>query len=275
MTKSVLTLSLVIFALSGCVSMQSVTDYATAVNATADSVKPVASDFFDSCLRSNSYKPYIKKTDCSSEKDASIAILMVAGVLKAYGEALSALASDQLVSYEEDIDALTSEVNKLENFDTDQVEALSSLAKFITSAVTSGYQQRHVTNFIKETNDPVMNVSEGLADVLESNYAKAIKLELFAWETGYRNVEKSSRLAQPLKWEEYSAKQWQIRQHLEHKLTTVKQLSKSIRSIGETHKKLKADAEELDSKELVAAVRGYISTAKPVIQQINNAFSNR
>ena len=261
--------------LPGCVSMQAVKDYSSYSRSTVESVNPVAKDFYSSCLRANSYKPWKSYSKCASEQEASKAIMKVAEVLDAYGAALGALASDELVDYSADVAKLTAEVKKLKNFDDKKVYALGKLSSLIANAATSAYQQKEVVKFIQAGDDSVTTVSNGLADIVASNYSQAIKLELSAWEDGYKRAERAERNSKPIAWEAYSKAQWQTRADLESKRSAAQALAKGIRAIGETHAKLKQDAERITGKEVYASVRSYVDAIKPVIKEVQDAFSKK
>jgi len=215
--------------LAGCVSIQAVKDYSSYSRSTIESVHPVAKDFFSSCLRANSYKPLASYSTCVSEQEASKAILKVAGVLDAYGAALGALASDELVDYKSDITALTEEVKKLKTFDEKKVDALGKLSNLIATAATSAYQQKEVVKFVQSSNEAVITVSNALAELVDTNYSEAITLEVSAWEDGYKRVERVERDSKPLEWEVYAKAQWQTRAELEGKLSAARNLAQSIR----------------------------------------------
>lgn len=263
--------------LPGCVSMQAVKDYSSYSRSTVESVHPVAKDFYSSCLRANSYKPLKSHNECTSEQEASKAIMKVAEVLDAYGAALGALASDELVDYSADVAKLTDEVKKLKDkgFDDKKVDALGKLSSLIANAATSAYQQKEVVKFIQAGDDSVTTVSNGLADLVASNYSQAIKLELSAWKDGYMRAERAERNSKPLAWEAYSKAQWQTRAELESKLSAAQSLAKGIRAIGETHAKLKQDAEKITGKEVYASVRSYVDAIKSVIKEVQDVFSKK
>lgn len=265
---------IIVLLLSGCASMEAVQKYASSTQSTIESVKPVAKDFYASCRRTNSFKPLSSHSECETEQKASKAILQVANVLDEYAVALGSLAADELVSYDTDINVMTKEIKdlKVKGLEDDKVDAIGGLAKFIAKAATTAYQQKQVAQFIKESNDSVMNVSKALADIIEENYSQAITLEISAWEDRYKIVEKVARTEKPLEWETYSKAQWKDRVELEAKLNAVKNLSKNIREIGATHAKLKKDADKLTSKEVAAFVQNFIKEAKPVIKEIQDTF---
>ena len=261
--------------LSGCVSMQAVKDYSTLSRTTIESVTPVAKDFHASCLRANSYKPLSVYSKCDSEQEASKAILTVASVLDAYGAALGALASDELADYNTDVTKLTDELKKLKAGDDKMIDTIGKLSSLIANAATSAYQQKEVVKFIQAGDESISNVADGLADLIEKNYEKAISLELSAWTDAYKRVERVERESKPLEWEAYSKTQWQQRSELETRLSATRALAKSIRGIGQTHHRLKQDAEKITGKEVYASVRTFVDAAKPVIKDVQEAFSKK
>jgi hypothetical protein len=261
--------------LSGCVSMQAVKDYSAYSRITIESVTPVAKDFHGSCLRANSYKPLAQHSKCNSEQEASKAILTVASVLDAYGAALGALSSDELVDYDTDVTKLTDEVKKLKTIDDKKIDAIGKLSSLIANAATSAYQQKEVVKFIQAGDEAVCNVADGLAELIETHYTQAISLELTAWEDAYKRVERVARESKPLEWEAYSKAQWQQQSDIQIKLSATKALAKSIKEIGQTHHKLKQDADKITGKEVYASVRTFVDATKPVIKDVQDAFSKK
>jgi len=261
--------------ISACTSMEAVQKYAEYTRLTIEGVKPVAEDFYASCMRANSAKPLANYNKCEMEQKASQAILMMSNVLDEYGMALGALAADELVNYDKDIDTLRQEIMnlKVKGIEGEKVTAIGSLAKFIAKAATSAYQQKQVAMFITESNDSVVIVANTLADVIRQNYSQAIELEISSWEDTYKRVERVTRNEKPLEWESYSKVQWQTRVELERKLKVAGLLAKSIKKIGITHTKLKKDANNLTSKEIVAVVSSFVNDVKPVIKDLQKAFS--
>ena len=263
--------------ISACTSMEAVQKYAEYSRSTIEGVKPVAEDFYGSCMRANSAKPLANYSKCEMEQQASHAILMMSKVLNEYSVALGALAADELVNYDKDIDTLAQEITKLNvkgiGGDKDKVSALGNLAKFIATAATSAYQQKQVAMFITESNKSVVTVANTLADVIKQNYSQAIQLEISSWEDTYKRVEGVARNEKPLEWELYSKGKWQTRVELERKLKAAGLLAESIQKIGITHTKLEEDSKDLKSKEIVAVVRRFVNDVKPVIEDLQKAFS--
>jgi hypothetical protein len=254
--------------------MEAVETFGAFTQATTDEVRPVAKDYYASCVRANSYKPYAKHSACEMERNAAIGIADVAGILNAYGVALEALASDELVDYAADVNAVTEKLKGagIKGLDAAQVDAVGGLAKLLAKAATSAYQQKQTARFIQESNDAVVKVADGLAAMIELNYVQAIDMEIAAWVDGYRLAEKTSRDRNPLDWNLYSKSQWEQRAILERRMRAARDLAQNIKRIGATHTELNQDASELTGPEVIASVRSFVAEAKPVIREIQDTF---
>jgi hypothetical protein len=269
---------IIITIFSGCISIQPVQEFSSYSRATFNCVNIVAKDYHYSCIRSNSYKPIDHHLSCVSEKEASDAILKIASILDAYSAALGSLASDELVNYNDDITKFTDELKKLpitKNIEEKKLDSIGNLAALIANAATFAYQQKKLTEFIKKSNESVLNVTSILSDIIENNYSQAIKIELSSWRVAYRRVERKERESRPLEWEKYSKEQMTQYANLTMKLSSAKELALCIRKIGETHDKLKQDSDNLSGKEVISYVRIFIDSAKPVIKDINDSISKK
>jgi hypothetical protein len=259
--------------LSSCTSLKSVHEYGTFIHATVAEVKPVAEDFYTSCMRANTYRGCGDSNDCETEKEASSAIITVAKVLDTYGAALSTLSSDELGNYGAEFKNLTSEVNniKSEKIDHAKINIIGEGANLIANAATRAYQQKQLTIFISDCNDAVVNVSNTLADLIEKHYSQAIIIEIKEWENSCREAE-NEKEKNYIEWVAFSKEHWKYRIDLQNKLNAAKNLAKNIRNIGKTHAKLKKDLNNLSGKEVADAVNRFINEARPVIQEIKDSF---
>jgi len=260
---------------TGCVSMDAVHDYSTNSKETLASTDLLAKDFYNSCTRSNSYKPFINRSNCDEERKASESIIKISAVLDAYSTALGAISSDELVNYTADTTKLTTELKSLNKVDANKIDSIGNLSAIIAKAATDAYRQKNTVELIKISDKSVGEVTGTLADLIEQNYQEATNLELDAWEKSYKRIEKTERDKNPLTWETYSESQWKYRSNLQAKLSSSKALSKSIRSIGTTHHKLKKDADNITGKEVYAAVRSFVNEARPAIKDVQSAFSEQ
>ena len=257
----------------GCVSTQAVQQYAAYSRTMIDQVQPVAADFYDSCVRSNQYRPFENRSQCTSEKAAAAGIGNVALVLDRYNSALGALAADSKVAFDKELDGLAAEIGTLPiGVNKTQIDAVGSIAKLLANAAASGYQKHEVAKFVRQANTSVFVVADALASMIEKNYDLAISNELLAWESSFRTAEKTSKDLHSPTWNSYADAQWQQRAGLEKKLEASKMLAAALRRIGATHQQLSDDADKLSSAEIAAAVTAFYDKAKPVLAQSRAAF---
>lgn len=259
--------------LSSCTSLQSIHKYGTFIHKTVAEAKPVAEDFYTSCMRIHVYRDCWKPEDCETEKQASKAILTVAKVLDAYGAALSTLSSDQLGNYDVETKNLTNEINNLksEKINKARVQLIGKLANLVADAATKGYQQKQLTIFISDCNDAVMSVSNTLADLIGTHYIKAIEIEMEEWRNTCREAEHAKE-NNYFEWVAFSKEQFQYLIKLQAKADSAENLAKNIRNIGKTHAKLKQNLNNLSGKEVAEAVKYLLSQATPAIHEIETAF---
>lgn len=275
--KTVLWLALAVgMLLPGCTSMKAVQDYAVTSHKTLEGVQSVGKDFAASCERQNKYRPLNEYRECETEKTQAKGIQAAVAVLDAYVVALGALAADELVSYNKELDGLAKEVKASGIIkDKEKVDAFAHVAEFIATAFTSAYQQEEVAKYLVQGNDAMANATEGLAVVVEEDYPGRIDNEVIMWKQHFKKVEGAVQAKYPLEWENYAAVQWQARFDLDAKIAAARALAKSVRTIGKAHAELKKDAERLTGKEVYAAVRDYVNAAQPVLKEVQDAFAKK
>ena len=143
----------------------------------------------------------------------------------------------------------------------------------ITNAAAGAYQQEQIARFIRQSDTAVGMVSQTLADLIVTNYARAVSLEIDAWESHYKQMERKANSLDPIAWDAYAEAQWHQRAALQAKVDASHSLAASVMAIGLTHHKLKRDAENLSGQEVYAAVRSFVDAAKPAIDEVREAFS--
>ena len=264
-----------VLALPGCVSMKSVQDYAAASHETLVGVGTVGKDFGDTCDRANKYIPYNQYNDCAAEKAKAQGIQAAAKVLDAYMLALGALAADELVVYDKELDGLAKAVKDAGIMPAAKADAVARVAAFVAKGLTSIYQQNKVAEYLTRGNDDLGNATEGLSVIIGENYPIAVNNELVFWGKRFKAVEATERSNHPLDWDSHLAAQWQVRSDLQAKVAAAKALAECVKAMGQAHAALKNDAQRLTGKELFAVVRDYVAAAKPVVKEVQDAFNRK
>lgn len=273
MNSRFMSLAVMSLLMTGCVSMDAVTKYSAYSKDTVDSINVVARDYALSCARSNSYKALSEYNDCVDAKKGSKAIIDVSKVLSDYSDALGALASDEIVDYNTNIDKVVAETKNIKGYDEGKVSSLKKLSGFVGQMATNFYRQKQISEVIMSANLTVVKFSDDLAQVIDENIVFQYDNELETWRQRYQYLERSQRSSNPFVWEGYSKNQWDKRIEIETKLAAAKSLANGVREIGKTHNKLSKDAGDLSGKEVYAAVRAYVNQAKPILKEVQEAFS--
>ena len=162
--RLVLALSLALL-LTGCVSMQAVSDYSTVSRKTLEGVQTVGRDYSASCLRMDQYKPRTNdKGICAKEKTAGKGISNAALALNAYVSGLGALATDDTVAYNTQIDGLASSVKTSGIMPSNQADAFGGLAKLLSRALLDGYKQKQIRLYIDRA-DPDVAIASRASEI--------------------------------------------------------------------------------------------------------------
>ncbi len=261
-------------ALGGCVTLKSVTDYSAASRKTLEGVQTVGRDYSASCLRMQQYKalPAHGPAMCVKEKIAAKGIADAAQAFDAYMSGLAALAADDTVGYDSQIDGLVASVKNANIMPNSQVEAIGGLAKILSRAALDGYKQKQLRIYLDEADPHVSIASKALADVVGKLYALYIKGELEKWDIEYTDLERSQKKLKPLEWQIYADRKWPERVELEAKIAAADSLAKSMLAIGTAHAELRTNADKLDAKELSALIKAYVDATLPVIKEVKEAF---
>jgi hypothetical protein len=217
---------------------------------------------------------------CDTLKQSLNGILEVNAVLKGYAEALGQLASDDAVTFTQELDALeatlrTIDINGSNPFDGARAEAVSSLARYLSNAALNGYRQKELRETIAIGHEHLDGIIGGL-DAVAGDYQALLRNER-------QNVVTHQNLII------IQRKKGGNAADLDDKLLATKQAIESVATreraaddyrkilakLGETHKALyvSATSDELDSALLIAEIQKYAAELTPLINEIRVAYA--
>ena len=261
--------------------MRSVEEYAKYSNAALDRVPDVAADFSSSCRRSIDYFPpenvtksLIKKDkekECAGADKQNTGIRSAAHILRAYGDALIALASDDLVNFKGGVNGLAEQVKTSQLFSQDDVDFFSKLSAIVTSQLSEAYRQRSISRLIVEADPAVQAVSKALADTVGTIYGEYLETEMLSLRTALSQFERIP-VKDPISWSTYYRAQMRDLRSLQDKSKAVEGLRQAIIDIGTTHRALAANSQDLTNQEVVAVVRAFVGEIEPLIATLKKAF---
>jgi len=260
---------LLLAVLSGCANLAAVREFAKTSAATAD-YKQVVSDYTNSPVRQRRYQPeqMSGQLDGVVQRRAANGPLLEAAqqVLVKYMNVLGDLAADKLPDVDSEVDGLSKalETAKFVGDGDKQIRketatAAASIAKVLTRAILDGYRQHEVVKIVKETNQHLQIVVEGLKEVLKKdmreslvNEEVAIRKPFKAWDaaaTSGNDPDGAPPIARILldeRLEQLRVKQANLDAYIEV-LTT----------IGEGHAELFKHVDTLDQKAIKARLQDY------------------
>lgn len=151
--------------LTGCPNLTQVKQLATTADAGKAAAATIASDYSASCDRQNR----LLKSSCSSGVEfAHIGTNLAAeqDILFAYFDNLGKLASADATGFETAAPKLNTSFQTAGLTTTQQAMAgaAGSLAADITKLVTLGYQEKEILEILKSADNPVQQLTTGLAD---------------------------------------------------------------------------------------------------------------
>lgn len=299
----------VLFFLQGCVAnLPAVREFSTTTIAASSTFEVIANDLPKSCQRrveisfipspsdkltiedsrveySTEYLDALSK--CDDLETSLDGIIEVNNVLREYAEALGELASDDVVTFTQELDALESSMKQISingnnPFDGPRAAAVSSLAKFLFNAAINGYRQKKLKETIQMGNEPLKEITGGLSDVA-SDYQAILRNEAQNVTTLQANL--ISQRRKPEKERElFRLSDAEIDQQLfltkqtidfiEIKSKAAEDYRNILNKIAETHEQLYLNTNSLDSEILISEIQAYARELIPLINKIRDAYSD-
>ena len=153
----------------------------------------LASDFYQSCLRTAHYQPLLPDSserkvvdsrlkdieECSdpfkADKDLqSLTPKLIAAnnVLAAYMTGLGKLASDEVVDYSPELEGLEAQLGQLPGLEkqTELVEGSLGIANLLFRAATDGYRREQLQEIIVSSDPYIQEFAEGMKQIFADEY---------------------------------------------------------------------------------------------------------
>jgi hypothetical protein len=210
------------------------------------------------------------------QKDAK-KLLDAQKVLQSYAEALGALAADDLVSYDKEIDNLTKSLADGNFATADQTASYAKAAKFGSRMLTDFYRRAKLKKLVTTYNSSVQASVAQLAKVIESGYLTAASAEHQAFtQLVVNNAVKSSEKLKGVDGSQLTGVPELLKvlanEHensLADKETDARALADGIRKFGKGHQDLADSINSASFKETVALAGKYADELSAVIKSLN------
>lgn len=218
---------------------------------------------------------------CDKYNDGVSGIINVNNVLKGYAEAIGELASDDVITFTQEVEALRSSLASVETFQGEKAQAVFGLAEFLFKAALNGYRQKKLRETIVMAHHHLVEIIDGLT-VVTSDYQAELSKEM-------KNVEQIQQILindrkRPEDQRVFKVSSSEIDEMLfefqaklnfiQGKDQAAKDYKNVLSKIKNAHEKLKLSSDQLDSEALILEIRGYAEELIPLTNDIRKAFSS-
>jgi len=266
--------AVIVLGLAGCSSLEPVAEFGK--NASAIAGYPEVADDYPAILqRQRSYgdksqavsdeKIAARKRDAKRLRDAQ-------KVLEAYARALGALAANDLISYDNEIDALNKSIVDAKLATSDQTDIYAKVAKFGFQLVTDIYRRDKIRKLITTYNPAIQKATRNLITIVNDGYLMSLKDERDYFDkyvSGPANVitgsEENRQNLEGLQGIVGVVAQTQD-EVLEKKKQNAQALVKGMQAFAQGHQQLAENINKVSFKETVSVARAYAKQLRDILK---------
>src|SRR6185369_3421671 len=124
---------------------------------------------------------------CKEDFDLAPTLLGAMNVLGNYFNALGQLASNNVVSYDKEIDGFASHLQAAAGFPAPATKAVQGLAKFLANAIAGGYQRKKLAEALKAADLDVTALTNALGHIVGTEYVRDLANEEDSLKNRYRD----------------------------------------------------------------------------------------
>jgi hypothetical protein len=266
---------------AGCTTPDAVRQFtATGKNAIA-SLPPIVKDLPEACVgRQMAERPVTEIADadsqareaCRSFYDLEPRLTGTLDVLANYLNALNELASDEVVTYDKQIEGFASNLKSGGAFSEAQAKAAGGLAKFLADAAASGYQRRKIIDTLKMADADLAVLCDGLSRIIGQDYVRVLENEENALRSRYRDAiqaDATKNSAAALIVQEYWRRDLAL---LNQKKAAAQSAVGMLAKIRDGHRALAAQANQWSAKELVQTIAPYTGSIQSLLADYRKVF---
>ena len=265
-------------ALVSCTTPSAVSTFCGSAATTLASATPVFDDMKASCLREvdsrnefATFKPGAQSDpDCAAIGTQAAGAVAAAKILSDYFSAINSLASFGTAKVGTDAQNLLSKTGAAVGSNSAAQTALGSIANFLTSAATSGYQQRQLEKDLGKVSENVSTVVGALITVVQDDYVgRLLGSEEKKLTTRYQEYAKGKTPEVQLMLDE----RWNAdEQALAARRASAQSLISALQSLSKGFATLASNAHQLKAKEVPGLLGPYVTELQTLIPQIQKAF---
>jgi hypothetical protein len=260
--------------ITGCTSLKPLADFGKNAAAVAG-YQEVAKDYPHGLERQRLYgqtgSAVSDENVAKRRKDAQ-RLLEAQNVLQAYAQALGALASDDLISYDKEVDALSKSLVNGKFATSAQTESYANAVKLGFRFFTDLYRRAKIKQIITTYNPKVQAATTQLVEIVAGGYLTGLSGEesMFAQLVAGRarkSAEDKGLEGLPQFLNVLADEHEQV---LKDKEANARALVGGIRQFGQGHQELADSIGKMDFKETVEIARKYADELRKVIKSFNS-----
>jgi hypothetical protein len=268
-----------IFALSGCTTSDSVSEFCASATATLDAAGPVFADMKQSCLREVASRaefgaftpPAQDDANCIAIGDKAAGAQAALTILSDFYVALNDLASFGSTKAGADAQGSASQAEAAVGSGSSTASALGSLAKMIASASSGRYQQKQIEKDLASASGNITQVDDALIKILQEDY---IGRQLGSEEEklGVRYKEFAKLHPSPEVTLTLDHRWHSDERTLQARRASAKSLIAALNTLSKGTADLAANAPHLNAKESAALLEPYVVQLKSLLPLIQRGF---
>ena len=275
---TLLLVAILALSLMSCTTPDAVSKFCGSAATTLTSANPVFDDMKLSCLREvdsrnefGTFKPPVQSDPgCTAIGNQAAGAAAAAKILSDYFSAINSLASFGTAKAGTDAQNLLSKTGAAVGASSAAQTALGSIAQFLVSAATSGYQQKQLEKDLAKVSGNIFAVASALITIIQDDYiGRILKSEEEKLGDRYKEFAKNASPEVKLLLDD----RWHADElALEAKRASAQSLVTALQTLSKGFADLAANAHQLKAKEIPGLLGPYVTQLQTLIPQIQKAF---
>ena len=268
----VLSLLAAIAFLSACTNLSAVREWsATSVEATQ--YNEIVATYADTPERLNRYDPSANwEQQIVIRQNQAEALKKILSVVSDYMRALSILASDNIIDYDEDVDSLTSGIAQLDaGISEETLGAVGKIVKALLGAATGLYQKRQVAQIVGLANAPLQTIlSQELRDIVDQDFRRDLRIEKAQMRRYYNSKIQTGNPSDAAQVAIMEWKEWRQDQ-IDRRIMAVDAYLVVLDTIADGHQQLYDNRNRLGAKDLIKKLYAHANELRKQIKILSQS----
>jgi hypothetical protein len=277
--RSATMVTALVLCMTSCSTPDAAHQFLTSARDATSEFAPFVQDIAGSCVRRKLTDRPVTEIDdaagtataaCREDLDLAPELLGAMKVLAGYFSALDSLASGEVVSYDKEIDGFADKLQAAGKFSTPATGAVKGLAKFLTSAATSGYQRRKLGSALTAADTHVTALTNALGQIIGVEYVRDLDNEEDSLKARYTDAMRSNQHDDAVAL--LLQRQWRRDlESLHKKKAAAADYQKALEKVRDGHKQLASAATKWSAAELAKELGSYTASIRSLVSSFRGA----